>query len=512
MQKCYPSRMFGRLTVLLFCLFLLVGGREPPWADANVAYHTTQALVDRGELAVQLSAPAYFFIERNGKKYGFATLGTALGQLPSYLTYRALRKLPGMPPAPWFALSSHLSSALWMALALAVWARRTQRLGASPRLVLGLTLGLGLGSLCLVYARSSYGEALQTLLLTWFVDLTLSVSEQPSRRRLLLGGLCVGLLLNAKLVYAAVVPIGLGYFLLSQRHAGLWRNVRALLWPLLGALPGLLVLLAHNYVKTGHPLHTGYQSGQLGLFDGSLLAGLFGLLLSPGKGLLWFSPTLWLSVLGLGLALRTQRPLTWLVLLMAAVVTAISAKYPVWHGGYCFGPRYLVPLIPMLSWLAVPQLVAWWQHQRRRLVVAVTLTGSLGLLAAGLGSALYWDHYCRVLAAVQKQALQPSWSEDHHAFGYYVPQFSPLAGHAWLLRHHLRHDPDLLRDAPWQKLLPARLDLREEWSRVRIDLWALDWFAGPAKQSLPGCAVLAVLLLGIGGAGWGLRTRRRDQP
>ena len=310
----------------------------------------------------------------------------------------------------------------------------------------------------------------------------------------------------------AVVPIGLGYYLLSQRHAGLWRNVRALLWPLLGALPGLLVLLAHNYVKTGHPLHTGYQSGQLGLFDGSLLAGLFGLLLSPGKGLLWFSPTLWLSVLGLGLALRTQRSLTWLVLLTAGVVTAISAKYPVWHGGYCFGPRYLVPLIPMLSWLAVPQLVEWWQHQRRRLVVAVTLTGSLGLLAAGLGSALYWDHYCRVLAAVQKQALQPSWSEDHHAFGYYVPQFSPLVGHAWLLRHHLRHDPDLLRDAPWQKLLPARLDLREEWSRVRVDLWALDWFAGPGKQSLPGAAVLAVLLLGIGGAGWGLRTRRRDQP
>ena len=50
---------------------------------------TLRLLVDRGELAVQLSAPAYFFIERNGKKYGFATLGTALGQLPSYLTYRA---------------------------------------------------------------------------------------------------------------------------------------------------------------------------------------------------------------------------------------------------------------------------------------------------------------------------------------------------------------------------------------------------------------------------------------
>ena len=28
--------MFARLTLFLFCAFLLVGGREPPWADANV--------------------------------------------------------------------------------------------------------------------------------------------------------------------------------------------------------------------------------------------------------------------------------------------------------------------------------------------------------------------------------------------------------------------------------------------------------------------------------------------
>ena len=512
--------MFGRLTVLMFCLFMLVGGREPPWADANVAYQTTAAMIDRGELSIHLPAPSYFFVERNGKKYGFATLGTALGQVPSYLAYRALRRLPGMPMAPWFALASHLSSALWMALAVAVYARLLRRLSAPPGLTVGLSLLLGFASLCLVYARSSYGEALQTLLLTWFVELTLTVSERPSRRHLLWTGLCVGLLVNAKLVYGAVVPIALGCFLIAQRGVGLGRNLRALLWPLLGSLPGFLLLAAHNYVKTGHPLHTGYQSGQLSLFGGNLGAGLFGLTLSPGKGLLWFAPTLLLSVLGLPQAWRTHRRMTLLVLSMAAVVAVISAKYPVWHGGYCFGPRYLVPLIPSLSLLAVPLLVRLWQTQRRRFLLLVGLTGSLGLLVQGLGSALYWDHYCRVLAAVQRQALQPTWSEDHHVFGYFVPQFSPLLGHYWLLRHYLRHDPDLLLDAPWSQLLSAKLDLHDEWSRVRIDLWLFDWLPGPAKQNRPGYALLALLLISAGLSGWSLRGRmqeseqrgRPDQP
>ena len=59
--------MFARLTVLLFCAFLLLSGREPPWADANIAYQTTQSIVDRHELAISLNAPSYFFVERSGR-------------------------------------------------------------------------------------------------------------------------------------------------------------------------------------------------------------------------------------------------------------------------------------------------------------------------------------------------------------------------------------------------------------------------------------------------------------
>ena len=116
-----------------------------------------------------------------------------------------------------------------------------------------------------------------------------------------------------------------------------------------------------------------------------------------------------------------------------------------------------------------------------------------GLCAAGLcvqllGCALYWDHHSRVLLLVRQQAEIPSaWSEDHLPFGYYVPQFSPLVGHAWLVRHVLNRDADLGRDAPWKLIVPQPVDLRAEGKALRLDFWAADFrrASGAAPWVLP---------------------------
>ena len=173
--------MATRLFVLLFCLFMLLNSREPPWADAHLAYATAESIVDRHAVDVTLDAPAYFFAVRDGKKYGYAMLGNALSLVPSYAAYKALRKLHVFPEQPLYALTSHLSSALLMAGAVSIFFTLCRRRGESPRTALLLSLTLALCTICFIYARSPYGEALQTFGMMFLLERTLAQAQRMTR-------------------------------------------------------------------------------------------------------------------------------------------------------------------------------------------------------------------------------------------------------------------------------------------------------------------------------------------
>src|SRR5262249_10919177 len=152
----------------------------PPWADAHVTYDTAQAIVDRHALDIQLSGPPQFFALRGPKKYGVFPLGNVLALVPSYVVYKILRTIPGLPDRPLFALTSHLSSSLMMAGACALFYLLCRRRRATEGWAVVMTLVLGLGTICLIYARSPYSEALQTLALMWLVERTHSQAERPT--------------------------------------------------------------------------------------------------------------------------------------------------------------------------------------------------------------------------------------------------------------------------------------------------------------------------------------------
>jgi len=233
--------------------------------------------------------------------------------------------------------------------------------------------------------------------------------------------------------------------------------------------------LWHNHMKTGSVLDSGYQM-RGGLFSGDLLPALHGFLLSSGKGIFWYSPPLFFGILGLRESLRRFRAETVLMLAICAVTLLVNAKFRIWHADYCWGPRHLAPLSPLILLWAVPWLPEVVARGRARLRRAAMY----GLFGIGvgvqlLGASIYWDHYIRVLIAVKDQTGAPGWFRESLTHGHYIPVFSPLAGQWWLLSHLVRRDPDLDRDAPWKPVIPQTTNLAEAWSRLRIDWWALEW-------------------------------------
>src|SRR4051812_32755124 len=207
-----------RVFLFLFCAFMLLTSREPPWADAHVVYDTTENFVDNASLDVRLeSGPPWFYVHRAGKKYGVFPLGNVIAMVPSYVAYKLLAKIPQLPDKPTFALAAHVAPSLMMAAACALFFLVARRRGLTRGWATGATMILAFSTLIFVYARSPYSEALQTLVLMWLVERTLAMGERPTTAGIGWLAVAAGVLVNSKLVNVLFLPF-VAWYVIDRAH------------------------------------------------------------------------------------------------------------------------------------------------------------------------------------------------------------------------------------------------------------------------------------------------------
>jgi hypothetical protein len=154
--------------------------------------------------------------------------------------------------------------------------------------------------------------------------------------------------------------VALGYGTVVRQTTGLLvpflpaARIRGTVLAFIGAAIGVTPLLVYNALAFGNPLEQGYGTKP---FDTSPLVGLYGLLVSPSRGLFVYEPYLVFAFATVVL-LRPGRDfleLRLLSLVYAWAATAILySTYAEWWGGRVFGPRFLDDLAPLLF-----ALLAW---------------------------------------------------------------------------------------------------------------------------------------------------------
>ena len=169
-------------------------------------------------------------------------------------------------------------------------------------------------------------------------------------------------------ILAAVV-----FLFLAVRHRS-----RVLYFAGLPALLGV-ALLAYNYAIFSTALG-GY--GSFAHFNGSLPVGVAGLLVSPNRGLLVFTPIMAFALWGAVRVWRVAAP-PWLRWLSVALLlhVLVYALFKEWWAGYTYGPRYFSDVLPALILFLVYGLVP--TAGGRRWAVAVGL--ALRRRRAGIG-------------------------------------------------------------------------------------------------------------------------------
>jgi len=217
------------------------------------------------------------------------------------------------------------------------------------------------------YAGEFFAEPLSALCALVFLWCCRQSFQEGPRRELvaLCSGLGLGYAVLTKPANGILLPWAAVYLLMVMTcHRYPWRAaVRRSASVGLGIAGPLLVMGLYNYWRFGSPWETGYgQEKNAGIrFSTPLVTGLYGLTLSPGRGILWYDPLVLLGLLGLKPFWRTWRPEAVFVYGLAASHLALYCKWFMWEGGWCWGPRFLIPVVPLLLLPAVPLAVRCWR-------------------------------------------------------------------------------------------------------------------------------------------------------
>jgi hypothetical protein len=485
------------LVLFVYAIYLVFYSGVFHSSDAQFIVAATESLVKRGEFtASQLwwHRDAIETIASDGEPYSKYGIGASLMAVPLYVLALSWPRL-GMVQAVMLTNLLVTAVSAWLVL------KFVSALGYSTGIALGTSLLFALGTSAMVYAHYYFTEPLSGLTLVGSILGLYVYRARKQERYAWLAGVTMSLAVATKLINILfLVPV------LAYAVGSLWpevcasrrvRNKEALVnvwrmksrWLPVG-LPLVLTLAllgVFNALRWGSPFASGYPAWER--FTHPLLAGVWGLLFSSEKGLFVYNPILIVSLLALPLFWRRHRSEALVILAVAALHILVYARWHDWRGGVAWGPRFLVPLLPLLILPLAPLLTEVWQpnhslqasEPRRsgrkswsllpirgagRWVVSVTLLLISGvsiavqIVGSGVSFLRYGDHFSE-LARPISPAL------------YGIGSKWPILGHALLFQ-------------------PENWDVA--WVQVSANRVTIDWVV---LTMLAGLVILAGLGLAV---------------
>jgi len=419
----------GLFFALNFLFLITSSGRVRTIDEVSVDLQT-ESLALHGNTAVpQAEALGTFYGKRDRWGQPRAPYGTAQAVvvLPWHFAGRMLRAvLPGIP-----ARSKDLfldvvvvsSSATFAALAAALTFLILCRLGIDVTPALGATLMIALATQLFAYSAWFFSEPLVAVL---FLAAALALftgdaATAISPRLAAIAGIFLGVALWVRPSHLIAAPVFFLAVLIRDRKKGLAAAITlAVVVGIFGA-----AYLVRNQIYFGSPFDFGYPDVVEGVrevngFRTPMTTGLFGFLLSPGKSVFLFGPPMVLAIFGVRRLGKRDAGLGMVAAGLPLIYLLFFMRYAHWEGGYCIGPRYLVPAVVVLC-LGLGPMLAEAGPGVRRLALLVFVAGVF----------------------VQVISISTSFMEDQATGSYYDAQwnyrmeYSSVARQGRLLMHYM---------------------------------------------------------------------------
>lgn len=204
-----------------------------------------------------------------------------------------------------------------------------------------------------------------------------------------------------------------------------------------------------------NPFHRREYVVHSGIVHSSLWDGIGGLLVSPNRGLLVYSPWVLFAIWG-GVILWRKNIFPWVRYLMVGIALYFlgHARYYAWWGGWCYGPRYPTDLLPFLAFFLVP---VWPRLQSGRLLRAAFVAALAASLWVQVVGAFYykfgWD--AKPISIDRAPQRVWSWPDTQISRAFRTGLASPDLLYAGYLLFH-RVDSPSARPGPDRSFSPRK--------------------------------------------------------
>lgn len=387
---------------VLFAAYLLTYVGYIQSSDGLAMFATAESMVRRGEIdsnqLIWMGNQQGNF-GPDGDLYSRKGLGMALLAYP-------LIGLAWLWPGLGVVQTALLLNPLLTAWTGGLLVRAGRRLGWSQPTAVAVALIFGLATLAWPYTQDFFSDPVCGLGLFGAFYGLLSYSQTARKRYLLLGSIAWGIAYLARVVNLFTLPLFLVGLLVAifaaapierpdraplPRPKSVRDGLRSLVvdhWrPLVSFLIPVVVVgllsLWWNWTRYGSIWDAGYVETER--FDAVWWFGVSGLLAGPARGFFWYSPALLLAIPSAGWFWRQARPVFLFCVGISLLYVLIYGKWYMWHGGYSWGPRFLIPTLPFLALLVGP---VWQQVMGARSGNLLARGGILALVA--LSVVLQW--------------------------------------------------------------------------------------------------------------------------
>ena len=367
-----PLRTFlsdhRKLLLIVLAVFVLTAddrhvGIVP---DGRQMIWTSVAMTESGQLG-QARGRDFTYPRAAGDSVSRYGMGMSLAQLPAAVAAPIVEKRFGPASSQPLFLLAPLVCTMLAAIFAGMAARELAHDATAERIAIVLT---ALGSPLAGYAAMEFSEPLQAAALAGafaFALIARNREDSTGGRYAFAAGLAAGTAVLTKSVLLVVAPFALLPLLAVRRRL---TTVAA------GAAGPLALWLWFEIVRFGRPF-AGYGGER---FSHPLFDGLWRLLAGANKGIVLFFPALLVCVWIAARSLRRDQGWSVRVNAAAAILPflallGIAARWWAWHGAEGWGPRLVVPGVPLLAALVAP-LVATWRSPARYALLGVSIAAN----------------------------------------------------------------------------------------------------------------------------------------